>query len=60
MIDVTAIINVPPFSKSKIFPGGVLIQGRPGKIVRDLTEEELERYLPRASQHYIDLKEQYQ
>ena len=26
VIDVTAIINVPPFSKSKIFPGGVYLK----------------------------------
>ena len=26
VIDVTAIINVPPFSQSKIFPGGVYLK----------------------------------
>ena len=44
----------------KIYPGGVLIQGRPGKVVRELTQEELENYLPMASQHYINLKKIYQ
>lgn len=42
----------------KIFPSGVLIQGSPGKVVRELTDKEI-KYLKSSSQHYIDLKEKY-
>lgn len=43
----------------KRYPAGVLIQGRPGRVVRELTEEEREGYLRMASKHYVHLKELY-
>lgn len=43
----------------KIYPPRVLIQGRPAKVVRELTKEEIEGYLVMASKHYVALKEDY-
>ena len=46
---------IPPGKK---YPSGVLILGNPGKVVRELTPEELKRY----AEHYLSythLKDQY-
>ncbi len=43
----------------KKYPSKVLIQGRPARVVRDLTREEIEGYLRMASMHYIQLKKLY-
>lgn len=43
----------------KKYPSNVLIQGRPARVVRDLTKEEIEGYLKKASMHYVQLKKLY-
>ena len=45
-------------SPGKVYPPSVLIQGRPGKVIRELTEEE-KIYVANSSKHYIALKEKY-
>ncbi len=44
---------------NKNFPSGVLIKGRPAKVVRDLTEDEIKKMIFYASDHYVKVKEEY-
>ena len=44
---------------NKIFPSGVLIKGRPAKVCRELSQEEIETMIFHASNHYVKLKERY-
>jgi carbonic anhydrase/acetyltransferase-like protein (isoleucine patch superfamily) len=38
--------------EGKSFPGGVLVMGRPGRVVRGLTEAEL-AFLPKSAEKYV-------
>lgn len=38
--------------EGKVFPEGVLILGSPGKVVRELTDEEIAR-ISRSAEHYV-------
>lgn len=44
--------------EGKVYPDGVMIMGRPGKVVRELSENEKE-YLTYASHHYIENAARY-
>lgn len=44
--------------EGKVFPDGVLIVGSPGKVVRDLSEEEKAR-LQKSADHYVDNARRY-
>lgn len=44
---------------NKVYPSGVLIQGRPAKVIRDLTQDEIDNYLLKAAHHYVELKNNY-
>lgn len=44
--------------EGKIFPDGVLIVGSPGKVVRELSEEEKAR-LQKSADHYVDNARRY-
>lgn len=44
--------------EGKVFPDGVLIVGSPGKVIRELTEEEIQRLLKSAA-HYVDNARRY-
>ena len=46
-------------TENKTFPDGVLIIGRPGRVVRELTAEEKEKIRDNAL-HYIEQKKRYQ
>ena len=46
-------------TENKTFPDGVLIIGRPGRVVRELTPEEKEKIRENA-RHYIEQKNRYQ
>ena len=39
-------------TEGKVFPDGVLIMGRPAKVVRELTAEQIEG-LQRSAEHYV-------
>jgi carbonic anhydrase/acetyltransferase-like protein (isoleucine patch superfamily) len=45
-------------SEHKTFPDGVLLMGRPAKVVRELTEEEI-AHLRLNAQHYVGKAEKY-
>lgn len=45
--------------EGKIFPDGVLIVGSPGKVIRDLTDEEIAK-LDRSAAHYVSNAARYQ
>jgi carbonic anhydrase/acetyltransferase-like protein (isoleucine patch superfamily) len=45
--------------EGKTFPDGVLILGSPGKVVRELTPEELAR-LPGSAERYVQNWQRYQ
>jgi carbonic anhydrase/acetyltransferase-like protein (isoleucine patch superfamily) len=42
----------------KKIPSGVLVLGSPGKVVRELSDEE-KRSLEKSAEHYIELSKQY-
>jgi len=42
----------------KIFPDGVLLMGAPAKIVRELTEEEIQK-VHHNTQHYVEKAQQF-
>jgi carbonic anhydrase/acetyltransferase-like protein (isoleucine patch superfamily) len=42
----------------KKIPSGVLVLGSPGKVVRELSDEE-KRNLEKSAEHYIELSKQY-
>ncbi len=44
--------------EGKVFPDGVLIVGSPGKVVRELSEEEKAR-LQKSADHYVDNARRY-
>ncbi|MBN8501313.1 MAG: gamma carbonic anhydrase family protein [Sphingomonadales bacterium] len=44
--------------EGKVYPDGVLIMGRPGKVVRELSAKEIE-YLSYASSHYVENSARY-
>ncbi len=44
---------------NKVFPSGVLIKGRPASVFRELTDDEMERIINYAADHYVSLKEKY-
>ncbi len=44
--------------EGKVFPDGVLIVGSPGKVVRELSEEEKAR-LQKSADHYVDNVRRY-
>ncbi len=44
--------------EGKVFPDGVLIVGSPGKVVRELSEEERAR-LQKSADHYVDNARRY-
>ena len=44
--------------EGKVFPDGVLIVGSPGKVVRELSEEEKAR-LQKSANHYVDNARRY-
>jgi len=44
--------------EGKTYPDGVLILGTPGRVVRQLTPEEIER-LGHTAGHYVDRVQQY-
>ncbi len=44
--------------EGKVFPDGVLIVGSPGKVVRELSEEEKVR-LQKSADHYVDNARRY-
>jgi carbonic anhydrase/acetyltransferase-like protein (isoleucine patch superfamily) len=44
--------------EGKVFPDGVLIVGSPGKVVRELSEEEKAR-LQKSADHYVDNTRRY-
>ena len=44
--------------EGKTFPDGVMIMGRPGKVVRPLTDKEIS-YLTYASSHYVENAARY-
>ncbi|WP_374327590.1 gamma carbonic anhydrase family protein [Azonexus sp.] len=44
--------------ESKVFPDGVLIVGSPGKVVRELSNEEISR-LKHSASHYVDNAKRY-
>ncbi len=46
---------IPP---NKSYPSGVLIMGTPGKVVRDLTDKEIEEFKASAL-HYAELAEKH-
>ena len=45
-------------TEGKEFPDGVLIVGRPAKVVRELTPEQIER-LKWSAAHYVDNAERH-
>jgi len=45
-------------TENKEFPDGVLILGSPAKVIRELTDEEIDS-LPKSAQRYIDRAERY-
>ena len=46
-------------TKNKEIPNGCLVMGRPAKVIRMLTEEEI-AYMAESAQHYIDAAEAFQ
>ncbi len=48
----------PLIPEGKVFPDGVLIVGSPGKVVRELSEEEKAR-LQKSADHYVDNARRY-
>lgn len=46
-------------AEGKVFPDGVLILGSPGKVVRELTSEEIAR-LPGSAERYVQNWQRYQ
>ena len=44
--------------EGKVFPDGVLIVGSPGKVVRELSNEEISR-LKHSASHYVDNAKRY-
>ena len=46
-------------TKNKEIPNGCLAMGRPAKVIRMLTEEEI-AYMAESAQHYIDAAEAFQ
>jgi len=44
--------------EGKVFPDGVLVVGSPGKVVRELSEEEKAR-LQKSADHYVDNARRY-
>ena len=46
-------------TENKVFPEGSMIVGSPGKVVRQLTDEEIAR-LPIGSEHYSENAQRYQ
>ena len=49
---------IPLIPEGKVFPDGVLIVGSPGKVVRELSEEEKAR-LQKSADHYVDNARRY-
>ena len=45
--------------EGKVFPDKVLIVGSPGKVVRELSDEDVER-LKKSAEHYVDNAARYQ
>lgn len=45
--------------EGKVFPDGVLIVGSPGKVVRELSAEEIAK-LQKSAAHYVDNAHRYQ
>ena len=44
--------------EGKTYPDGVLILGTPGKVVRELSDEEI-AYIESIARHYIDNAQRY-
>lgn len=44
--------------EGKVFPEGVLIMGSPGKVIRDLTQKELD-YIQNSASHYVENSRRY-
>jgi carbonic anhydrase/acetyltransferase-like protein (isoleucine patch superfamily) len=44
--------------EGKVFPDGVLIVGSPGKVVRELSDEEIAK-LQKSAAHYADNARRY-
>ena len=44
--------------EGKVFPDRVLIVGSPGKVVRELSDEDVAR-LEKSAQHYVDNARRY-
>ena len=45
-------------TQNKKIPSGVLCMGSPAKVVRELTQDEIE-YLKKSAEHYIELSKNY-